>query len=585
MSAGQGGEYLCRIASLWQDQVNSPPMPSSTLPQWTTEITDNIVPGEDMLGVEGAAQGYQQWLIPGIITQTNRARYYSFYAWVLHRFIHSTQGNRLIRNFRGKYYKRHEVALILASYAHHMEGILLRNLVGAGNNYNKVRTWWETSDPMSLDVSYFKDSLGGFGQYYLGAMQAMRIVDYSQNPSWVYPLTQRGEALALAYEKSISKTNYFKLLKDEDQIDALRRRDAIGLGKVGCICPEALSKGSDLPLLHEAFFRFDQTNDEYNNSHIRRRLALAVALDIVRGARGKFERKMLRPALYLGEYRPGLHYQPTSGLEDWSLRWQMVSVRHQYTFALQSLWAAFILQLRQSTAGLSLTEFTQWAKNVTGAKSFDASFSDYLGLRCKAVGLSANWQKSHARFSSACLQSSEMDEYSLFVEANHNYSDPEVLLKVGIQSLVQHYLRFLHTYQNPTQEWNEMANRERLSINSFYEAVEKALSTNVSVGQWLETIYKDFILGQHEFIALEKLRYQRYDTFKFYFREGRFYWPFSQANYWREKIRLAGNRLTNALSILIDLGLIQEDDKSHLSLTKLGKEYLARCIQLRKHGN
>jgi hypothetical protein len=37
-------------------------------PQWISELTDTFVTGEDQLGVEGAAQGYQQWLIPGIIT-------------------------------------------------------------------------------------------------------------------------------------------------------------------------------------------------------------------------------------------------------------------------------------------------------------------------------------------------------------------------------------------------------------------------------------------------------------------------------------------------------------------------------------
>jgi len=68
-------------------------------PQWTTEITDNIVPGEDMLGVEGAAQGYQQELIPGIISTTDRARYYSFYAWILYRYINSSTGNRLLRAY------------------------------------------------------------------------------------------------------------------------------------------------------------------------------------------------------------------------------------------------------------------------------------------------------------------------------------------------------------------------------------------------------------------------------------------------------------------------------------------------------
>jgi hypothetical protein len=49
-------------------------------PQWTSRFTDDRVAGEDHLGIEGAAQGYQQYLISGIITTTDHARYYSFYA-------------------------------------------------------------------------------------------------------------------------------------------------------------------------------------------------------------------------------------------------------------------------------------------------------------------------------------------------------------------------------------------------------------------------------------------------------------------------------------------------------------------------
>ncbi|MBN2389505.1 MAG: hypothetical protein JXR84_02195 [Anaerolineae bacterium] len=50
-----------------------------TIPQWTARFTDDTITGEDHLGVEGAAQGYQQYLIPGVITTTDRARYDSFH--------------------------------------------------------------------------------------------------------------------------------------------------------------------------------------------------------------------------------------------------------------------------------------------------------------------------------------------------------------------------------------------------------------------------------------------------------------------------------------------------------------------------
>ena len=81
-------------------------MTQFSLPQWTSEITKEFVTGEDMLGVEGAAQGYQQEYIPGIITVTDRARYYSFYAWVLSRYIHASGSTLRMNGFRGLSLKR-----------------------------------------------------------------------------------------------------------------------------------------------------------------------------------------------------------------------------------------------------------------------------------------------------------------------------------------------------------------------------------------------------------------------------------------------------------------------------------------------
>ena len=399
----------------------------------------------------------------------------------------------------------------------------------------------------------------------------------------MYPLTHRGEALAKAYSDSVSKTTYYKKLEEEGELEYLSHKDAANFGRKGCICSEAITEGSDRELLRDAFFRFDQTGSD--NSHCRRRLALAVALDLVRGAKGNFEPDMIRPALYLGEYYPSAKYLPSPEVEDWVFRWKMVAVRHHYTFGLQTLWGAFILNLKESKEGISLPEFMNWVKQTIEPKIFNASFEDYLNSICESVGLRPNWQKSHKDFGEACLQKTEVDEYSLFRYASRNPNDPEILLTVGLQTLISHYLRFLNYHQEPRPEFTEMANRERLPISHFYKFVSENLSAGVSFGSWLELLYKEFILSQHEFIALGKLRYQKYDTFKFHYRDGRFYWPFRKTDYWREPIRLAGNRLTNALSILYDLGLVEEDEEIKYSLTKDGKKYLEQVLEMRRHGN
>ena len=557
-------------------------MSMNSLPQWTAELTDTFVTGEDQLGVEGAAQGYQQWLIPGIITTTDRARYYSFYAWVLHRFINLPDSSRLLKDFRGSFYKRHEVALILGAFSHHKDREIIGGLVGSGINNFKVRRWWKADDPVSLDVDYFVNKLGGFGQYYLTAMQAMGIVGTNEHPTWVYPLTPRGEALAQAYQQSISQSTYAQKLAEQGQLTALSHADAQEFGALGCLCPEALAQGKDLPLLRHAFFRLDQHGAD--NPHVRRRLALAVVLDLVRGAGGQFRRELLRPALYLGEYAPGLAYQPSPALQEWALRWRLVEIRHLYTFGLQCLWAAFLLQLRQQPGGIALPEFMDRVKEKLDAVVFDLNLGEYLDQLCAGVSLPPNWETAHTGFDQACRQGSGLDEYTCYLKAARSPTDAENLLGFGVRILAQSFLRFQHWHLQNAPIWQEMATRERLSLASFYRFTQGFLSSpGGTLGAWLERLYREFILGQHEFIALEKLRYQGYDTFKFAYREGQFYWPFASPDAYQEPIRLAANRLFNALTILTDLGLVVKNDQGEFSLNADGESILAQSVEAIRH--
>lgn len=553
-------------------------MTLNSWPQWTSEITDSFVPGEDHLGVEGVATGYQQWLIPGIITTTDRARYYSFYAWVLHRFINLPGSSRLLKDFRGQFYKRHEVALILASYSHHKERGVVGGLVGSGTNNAKVRSWWEASDPVSLDTHYFENNMGGFGQYYLTAMQTLGIIGVPEHPSWVYPLTHRGKSLAEAYGNSIASTNYANQLNRAGQLDKLSHTQAVDLGFMGCICPEALRSGEDLPLLRDAFFRLDQKGED--NSHIRRRLALAVVLDLVDCAGGEFRREMLRPALYLNEYTSGKTYRPKPELQDWALRWKLVEIRHLYTFGLQSLWGSFLLHLRQQSRGISLQEFMDWVRERITPEIFDMHLNDYLNTLCAAAGLPDDWKTEHPQFDQTCRQNTGLDEYSLYLKASQNPTNAQILLGCGLQILTQLYLRFLHLHVKENQIWLEMAHRERLSLTSFFYFLSRGLSNEeCAVGDWLQLLYREFILGQHEFIALEKLRYQGYDTFKLSYREGLFYWPFHTPDAYREPIRLAANRLSNALTILMDLGLVCRDNDGKFSVSVDGESFLMQTVE------
>lgn len=553
-------------------------------PQWTAELTEDYVKGEDQLGIQGAAQSFQQYLVPGVITTTDRARYYSFYAWVLYRFIHLTGSTRLLSDFRGSFFRRHEIALILSSYCHHKDKGVIGGLVGSGTNNSKARSYWESGDPISLDMDYFQNKLGGFGQYYRTAMQVMGIIAESEHPKWVYRLTHRGEELAQSFEESIAQTKYFQELTETNELEFISQIDALEFGRVGCICHDALRQGNDFERLRDAFFRFDQK--EPGNPHERRRLTLGVTLDMVYSGQGNVNQGDLRPGLYLGEFSPGLYYKPADELKDWASRWQMVQIRQLYTFGLECLWAAFLRHIGSLPRDITFEEYLEWLRRQLPAGTSEMSVSDYLDDLCFTIGLAGSWRDVHSYYDDACRMDTESNEYSLYLDTIENRRDNQVLIRNGLQILTQLFLRFYERYVERDPTWMELGTRERLPLNSFYSQFEDHLSNKkCTVADLLAWLYREFILGQHEFIALEKLRYQQYDTFKFYYRDGCFYWPFPAQDTYQEPIRLATIRLFNTTSILTDLGMIESDEEGRLRLTEDGKTYRQRVLEARHNDN
>lgn len=542
-------------------------------PQWTTRIIDKEVGGEDHLGLEGAAQSYQQWLVPGIITTTDHARYYSFYSWVLYRFIFDPASTRRIADFRGPYYKRHEVAYILGCFSHHMGSSFLRGLVGGGINNYKARQIWQSGDPAPLDASYFNNSLGGFGQYYRSAMQAMGLVVEPEASRWVYRLTDRGQQLAQAYEASIAQTAYFRNLQAHGQLDALDHADAEEYGAAACLCADALGHGSDLQLLREAFFRFDQIGSA--NPHARRRLTLGLVLDLVRQSSGNPISRSMRRPLYLVDYAAEQQYQPLSVLMPWYQRWRHVQVRHTFTTALQSLWGVFLGLLRDDPdRGITFAEFMSWACSILSPEIAQLPLPTYLDGLCEEVGLNPDWRSAYQDYDRACRPPTARDELLLYQQVLAGGYDPTLGIGNSVRILLQFFLRWLPQHRHDDALWREIAHRPRLPLAQFFDDVQfHVTNSRWTVADFLEWLFREYIIGQHEFIALEKLRSQDYNTFKFYYRENLFTWAYNPAEY-REPLRYASLRLSNVFTILDDLGLITDLGDGTAQLTSDGTVFL-----------
>lgn len=551
------------------------------VPEWTEVITERVINGEDQLGVESAATSYQGDLMPGIITVTEHARYYSLYCWILWRFLQNEAHGRKMKAFEWSFFKNRELAHTLACHAHHLPQDDLNAVIGRLMTRREI---WSDSEPMQLDrytgktseEKYFGHRLGGFGQYYLSSVQVMGLMGERPNGQDVYQLTTRGIELAEAFERSIAETGYFKRLA-EGEVTTLTPEEAAEYGAVGCLCAEALAQGEDLALLREMLFRLDDAPTLAQ--HRRRRLSLGLLLDFVQQSGEVYLPKALRAVLYLGEFAAGQTYTAAPELQRTFARWQTVAARQQFTNGLQVLWHNFLEVLWSEAAvdGMTLDGFMQWVAGEFSPDSMVMTLADYIEAKWAAVGVAGRWGEAAASGAAAYAEAVKFkqDALTLFEEKAYGVT-------AGFDMLLDLFLRFYPLHRDQDEIWLELATNagdgesHRLPLQRFFIDMVRWLNGGTAVGEVLTTIFQNYILAQHEYVAIRKLRYNGYDTFKFNYIEGRFYRPFKA---YEQPLRHPSLRLENSLTMLIDVGLVI-DDGTQCYLSEDGQQYLTKVREL-----
>lgn len=552
---------------------------------WNSRLEKRRIDGEDHLGVESSAQTYQGYLLTGVITTTSRVRYFSFYAWVLHRFLQSHSHDLSLDAFK-HFIQRYELAFILGCYYHHQikQENILTGLIGGGPNNSTARTIWTKYDGyVDLDSQYLGAILGGLGQPYGTVIKNMSVMDERKRGD-IPTLTKTiGRTLAEAFDRTVQGTQFYDLVTSSDPPSATISKNVIvDFGEKVCLCPDSIEHGEDREPLREMLFRFDIAFD-LNHLHIARRLSLGLLLDLAHKANGYsiMDTNTMRRALYLGIYDVGQVYTPEPALEDWYFRWRMVMVRQMYTNGLQCLFRAFTDWVNDYEREADAT-FEAWLDEVNRQPDvmniIDATLDEYLQGLCQDVGLS-DWHSDD--FGEYCTLQTGYDELTLFdvfeSPERKNFFNTERLISRGLRILCQVALRSSLYKQNPL--WADLrakAGMLRLPLDSFIERLRSDAESGVTVGEFLKWLFRDYIIGQHEIVALNKLRYQMDNTFRFTYSNGVFYTE--DANY-EQPLRYPSLRLYNALQMLIDVGLIACDDDGGTYTTEDGTSYLARTVE------
>lgn len=179
--------------------------------------------GLDHLGVQAPCTALYAQLLPGITNVTDRARYCAFHPWVIwsfeRRYAHHSlhEFRRVLRRAECLFALiaiRHARALDDADHGRHGAGMVGRfELLRIGEDAEQIVL--DEYAALEGPRRYFKNKLGGLGQYYFGPLRDLRILDHSPQ-GIAYPPgydRERGRELAEAFALGVAEDAFFRALE------------------------------------------------------------------------------------------------------------------------------------------------------------------------------------------------------------------------------------------------------------------------------------------------------------------------------------------------------------------------------------
>ena len=214
--------------------------------------------GLDHLAVQAPCINLYGRMLPGVTNVTDRARYYSFYPWVV--WALEQKGFTKFNDTFVDRYRKADCLFTLIAWRHSQVGgekeiSHSAATIGSDNLSKQIADVREGKSICLSDYShrdkdrhkYFKNKLGGLGQYYLGVFSGLNIMDGTVGTGIKYT-NQIGKVIAYAMDESVLRDLFLNTI-EEDRVTPDR------LAELSCFCPCQLTDShKEHALLCDLFF-------------------------------------------------------------------------------------------------------------------------------------------------------------------------------------------------------------------------------------------------------------------------------------------------------------------------------------------
>jgi hypothetical protein len=490
-------------------------------PFWTEKLY-RPSGGQDHLGLGSVSSDrILRLLVPGINVLTVHPRYWSFYSFVLDEFWRRRLP-RTRRSFAG-FYRPCESIYAVAAYLcdqpeHEMHGPM-RGVVGT----DKARPYAAQApaefDPM---YPYIDSDLGGYGLYYGTTMAATGLV-IPALPQAGVPFdapTPAGQRVAAAFREAIAGTAYYReYFGHPDR--PVPAGVVLEYARAGCLCQLQTDSAPDRPLLRDVFcYGGDPEEATLRRATLRFFLDLSAVIDGIR-----IDQDTFRQLIYFRDLGDGRPYVPRAEVARTARRWRLYQAREYYSLALNQLWALLCAWgTGRSAAGATsvpAAELWSWLDNALdfGPVGRELGAGD-PGISSPApLADLARWVATVAGTSAGIddiwPQHSALTEHRLSAWRAAPTDDPRLAA-----AMIALLLLIRERVGRPAQQIQigedmdilAAGGAERLAMTRFFDRARRAITAGVTVGEFARSLVLDFVIRQHERVAMSKLPD---DTFRF----------------------------------------------------------------------
>ena len=260
------------------DQDDGEAQDVKILTDWVSPPTS--IGGLDHLGTQAPCVLIYGQLLPGITNVTDRARYYSFYPWLIWSFEQRYPLDDEARFV--EYFRRADCLFTLISERHarrtdhdnERHGIAMVGRVQLTLALDRL----ESGEPLRISqytaqdspFRYFKNPMGGLSQYYAGTLSDLKLMDSSAKP-WIRYTREIGSPLAEQVNTSIDADLFWQVIESDDV-----HLDELDLLSSFCACQlrHCVAECETLTQIY-----FDRTK-VYDQEGVQRRRSLGLILNL-----------------------------------------------------------------------------------------------------------------------------------------------------------------------------------------------------------------------------------------------------------------------------------------------------------------